>query len=332
MAPTAAIFGLDGPVISPEEAAFFQDADPWGFILFDRNVETPDQVRALTASLRDLVGRDVPILIDQEGGRVQRMWPPHWRSYRPALVDAQAAKDLSRVFWLRGRLIAQELLDVGVDVNCAPLGDIAQEDTTDRVQNRCYGFDADVVIDAARAVIAGQSAGGVLSVIKHMPGHGRARVDSHLEVPKVDASLEDLEAHDFAVFRALRDAPMGMTAHLAFDALDPGEPVTTSPKGIRYLRETLGFDGLLMTDDLEMEALKGTPAQRAARARAAGVDLILHCNGSLTQMKEVARAAGLMDPAALARAARALGTRTPPAPFDVRSALAELERLTDTTV
>ena len=327
MSANATIFGLSGLRLTPDEVAFFRDADPWGFILFARNVDTPDQLRALTASLRDLMGRDVPILIDQEGGRVQRMRAPHWREYLPALDQMARASDPLRAHWLRNRLISAELHDVGIDVNCAPLADLVEAQTHPVLRNRLSGETAATVIAAARACAAAFVAGGVLPVLKHIPGYGRASVDSHLSLPRVDASRDDLVARDFAPFAALTDIRMGMTAHIVFSDIDLDAPATTSPTMMRLIRDQIGFGGLIMTDDIGMEALTGTPAMRAAASIAAGCDIVLHCNGDMAEMPAVAEAAGAMTPAAQARALHALAERQPPSPIDIDATVHEFEAL-----
>ncbi|MBS3979869.1 MAG: glycoside hydrolase family 3 protein [Rhodobacteraceae bacterium] len=322
----AAIFGCAGPRLLPEERAFYRDADPFGFILFARNVEDPDQLRRLTADLRDAVGWEAPILVDQEGGRVQRLRAPHWRDWAPPLdtvAGAGSVKAAERVMRLRATVIAAELAAVGIDANCIPTLDVARPETHPFLMNRCYGRDPDTVARIGRAVAEGLMAGGVLPVMKHMPGHGLSRVDTHHDLPTVDASHIDLTAVDFAPFRALRDLPMAMTAHLVFAALDADRPATQSPRVIRVIREEIGFQGLLMSDDLNMQALSGTLAERTARTIAAGVDIALHCKGDLAEMVEVAGAAGVMGPAALARAQAAVAARRP-GPVDLEAVLAEL--------
>ena len=307
----AYILGCAGPVLTEVEAAFFREADPWGFILFARNIGTPDQVHALTDALRGSVGRDAPILVDQEGGRVARLAPPRWRGWLPPLDEADRAGPARapRSLFLRHRLIAQELRAVGIDVNCAPLGDVARDATHPFLRNRCLGTRAETVASLARAAADGLLAGGALPVIKHLPGHGRARADSHLALPRVTAPRADLEAVDFAPFRALSDLPMAMTAHVVFDALDPGHPATLSPACIAAIREVIGFGGLLMTDDISMGALAGPVGARAQAALAAGCDVVLHCNGDAGEMAEIVAACGRMAPAAADRAARAIAAR-----------------------
>lgn len=299
----AVISGCRGPELTPWERDFFRDSDPWGFILFARNVETPEQLRRLTADLRAAVGRRAPVLVDQEGGRVQRLRRPHWADWPPAL--GQGADALAAQF----RAIARELRAVGIDADCAPLGDIAGAETHPFLANRCYGADAASVTDAARAVAEALLSEGVLPVVKHLPGHGRASADSHHDLPTVAASLEALRATDFAPFRALAHLPLAMTGHMRFPALDAENPTTFSPAVIGAIRTEIGFDGLLMTDDIGMKALSGTAGERAARALAAGCDVVLHCNGTAEDMQEVAAAAGRLTPAAAARAARAIAIR-----------------------
>lgn len=312
-------------MLTAREAAFFRDADPWGFILFARNVETPEQVSALCADLRAAVGRDAPILVDQEGGRVQRLRPPHWRDWRPALDHAAASGP--RGMYLRARLMGAELRAVGIDTNCAPLADIAGDVTHPFLRNRCYGESVDTVVAAARATAEGLLAGGVLPVLKHIPGHGRATVDSHRDLPRVTAAAEDLRALDFAAFKALADIPMGMTAHIVFTALDPNLPATHSPAMMAVIRDEIGFDGLIMTDDISMEALEGSVGERAERALAAGCDVALHCNGEMDEMMEVAVVSIPMGPRAAARADRALGLRREPDAADLAALSDEMEAL-----
>ncbi len=326
--PSATILGLEGPVLEADEAVFFEIAQPWGFILFARNVETPEQLRRLTSDLRETLGRDAPILVDQEGGRVQRLRAPHWREWRPALEDVVAAGKASvRAMYLRARLIAAELRDAGIDVNCAPLADVARETTHPVLRNRLYGSDLGTVVDVARAVAEGLLDGGVVPVLKHLPGYGLGEVDSHEDLPRVSAPRETLEDADFAAFRPLADIPLGMTAHIVYEALDPEAPATLSPAIIRLIREEIGFPGLLMTDDLSMGALPGPIGERAARARAAGCDLVLHCNGNRAEMEDVLAEAGTMDDEALARGAAALALRDGIQPLDIAAAEAELAAL-----
>ena len=322
----ATIFGCAGPKLLPEERAFYREADPFGFIVFARNIEDPDQVRRLTSDLRDAVGRDAPVLVDQEGGRVQRLRAPHWREWTPPLDAVDGAGSIEaaeRVMFLRSAVIGAELRDVGIDADCIPTLDVVRPETHPFLMNRCYGRSPDVVARIGRAVADGLMAGGVLPVMKHMPGHGLSHVDTHHDLPTVDVSHDDLTAVDFAPFRALRDLPMAMTAHLVFAALDGERPATQSPRMIRLIREEIGFQGLLMSDDLNMQALAGTLADRTARTIAAGVDIALHCKGDMAEMVEVAGAAGQMGPAARVRAEAAVAARRA-GTVDVSAALAEL--------
>jgi beta-N-acetylhexosaminidase len=325
----ACIFGCEGPVLGTDERAFFAETAPWGFILFARNVDSPDQLRRLTADLRDAVGRDAPVFVDQEGGRVQRLRAPHWREWLPPLdMVAAAGPAAPRAMYLRARLIAAELRAVGIDGNCTPVGDLASAETHPFLRNRCYGSTPNVVIPVARAVADGTLAGGVLPVVKHMPGHGRATMDTHLDLPRVAAAPDALWDSDFAVFRALADLPLGMTAHLVFSAYDDA-PSTCSAAMIRLIRDEIGFSGLLMTDDLSMQALSGSIGTRAAAARAAGCDVMLHCNGKLDEMANVALAAGPLTGPALARAKAALARRCAPDGADVKAMEAEVAALMD---
>ncbi len=329
MSVGAFILGPPGPVLAPDDAAFFRDADPWGFILFDRNLETPEQIRRLTASLREAVGRDAPILIDQEGGRVQRLRPPLARDWLPPLDQvARTGAHAVRGMHLRYAIIAAELRALGIDANCAPCADVAGDATHPFLRNRCYGTEANEVTEIAMAVVAAHLEGGVLPVVKHMPGHGRGTKDSHKSLPVVDASAKTLREKDFAPFTALADQPvMGMTAHVVYTVFDPDRPATISPQMIELIRDEIGFDGLLMTDDLSMEALPGTIGERSAAAIGAGCDVILHCNGDLAEMQTVVVNAGQLSAGADARAERALALRNDPAPIDIAGAEAELEAL-----
>lgn len=299
----AVIFGCEGLSVTPSERSFFSESDPFGFILFARNVETPDQVRRLTSELREAVGRDAPILIDQEGGRVQRLRAPHWREWPAPLETALAmGPDAARALALRATLIAEELRALGIDANCAPVADIAEAATHPFLKNRCYGETAEIVTEISRAVADAYLARGVLPVAKHLPGHGRANADTHHQLPTVTASRAELNAHDFAPFKALADLPMAMTAHIIFAAYDAERPATQSPDMIKVIREEIGFKGLLMTDDLNMQALSGNLAERTRASMAAGCDIALHCKGDMAEMQMVASEAGSMGPATLARA------------------------------
>ena len=323
----AYIFGLKGKKLNAWETAFFKDADPWGFILFARNVGDPEQLRALTSQLRETVGWQIPILIDQEGGRVQRMGAPHWRKYLPALDQMLLSREPMRAHWLRNRLIAAELYDVGIDVNCAPLADLLEDNTHPVLANRLSGTNVSDVVNAAKVCADALQNGGVLPVLKHIPGYGRASVDSHLECPKVTASLSELTRRDFLPFEALNAMPMGMTAHIVYEAIDPDQPATTSENVMRVIRRDIGFDGLIMTDDISMEALSGNVAERSDAAIRAGCDIVLHCNARQKEMQDVAVATGRMGIASASRAEVALLGRMQPSPIDISACAEELETL-----
>lgn len=329
MTHSAVILGLNGLTLTPWERAFFAQARPFGFILFARNLDTPAQIRALTADLRDCVGYDAPILIDQEGGRVQRLRAPHWREWLPAFEQmAKAPTHLApRAMYLRYRIIADELRALGIDVNCAPVGDVARAETHPVLYNRCYGTNPLTVTLAARAATQGLQAGGVLPVLKHIPGHGRGTSDSHKELPRVTASLADLRATDFPAFQGLADLPLGMTAHIVYDAIDPTRPATQSPEVLQMVRHEIGFDGCLMTDDLSMHALSGSFADRACLSLAAGCDLVLHCNGDPVEMQGVMEGTGALTGQALTRANRALAARQRPDDADIEALDAELAEI-----
>lgn len=320
--PRAVIFGCAGLRLTATEKRFLHEAQPWGCILFARNVDTPDQMRRLTGELRDTIGRDIPIMIDQEGGRVQRLGPPHWASWPPALDQCRYAIDPTRAMYLRGRLIANELRTVGIDVNCAPLADIPTPQTHPVLRNRCYGETLEQVVTNARAMADGLRDGGVVPVLKHVPGHGRARLDSHVALPVVHDCAADLRGRDFAAFAALSDLPLAMSAHIVFTAFDSSRPATVSPSMIRLIRDEIGFAGALMTDDLSMQALAGTLTTRATEALAAGCDLVLHCNGDMAQMEELCAVCPPLSQASLARCDHALAQRHAPCSAD-HAALAD---------
>jgi beta-N-acetylhexosaminidase len=330
MTVRAFIAGCSGLELTLDERAFFRDARPWGLILFKRNIDTPEQVRALTDALRETVGAaKTPILIDQEGGRVQRMGPPHWRRYPPGRAYGRASGDLDeqrKAAWLGARLIAHDLLSVGINVDCLPVLDVPVPGAHDVIGDRAYAEEPATVAALGRAAAEGLLAGGVLPVIKHMPGHGRARADSHEALPVVDASRDELERIDFEPFRALAGMPLAMTAHVVYTAIDPERPATTSRKVMdEVIRGAIGFDGLVMSDDLSMKALSGSLRERAAAALAAGCDVALHCNGKLDEMQAVAEAAPVLSDKARQRAENALariGQR--PEPFDPVDAHARL--------
>ena len=334
--PKALILGLAGLEISGAERRFFEECDPFGFILFARNCKTPGQIRDLVADLRSVVGRaDAPVLIDQEGGRVARLRPPHWREAPPAAVfGALASHDdgnARQAVRLNARLIGAELAALGIDVDCAPVLDVPAEDSHDIVGDRAFGASPDLVARLGRAAIDGFLDAGVLPVIKHIPGHGRAMVDSHHELPVVGAELDALRQIDFAPFAALADAPWAMTAHVVYTALDADNPATTSKTVIGdIIRGEIGFDGVLISDDLSMKALSGSLAERALAALAAGCDVALHCNGEMEEMSAVAEAAAPLSPAALERIARARALLRPAGPVDVSDLQAQLQTLLDT--
>lgn len=324
----AYIFGCEGTRLKASERDFYERAQPWGFILFARNVETPDQIRALTADLRGAVGRDVPVFIDQEGGRVARMTGPYWREWLPALDQVEQNKrDAVRTLYLRYRLIADELLAVGIDGNCAPLADIANADTHAILRNRCYGEDVVRVAERAGSVAQALLDGGVLPVMKHLPGQGRASLDSHKDLPRVGTKQKELARTDFMAFEPLAGLPLGMTAHIVYEDIDPDHPATQSQAMIDIIRNKIGFDGLLMTDDLSMEALDGPLSLRARRSLQAGCDMVLHCNGVLEQMEEVADASGQLSGRALERADTALTWRREPVSIDIPALDAEFRNL-----
>lgn len=335
MSSRAFITGVSGLELTAAEREFIRGERPWGFILFKRNVEAPDQVSGLVRELRETVGAtDAPVLIDQEGGRVARLGPPHWPAYPPgatfgALYDIEPAIGL-KAARLSSRLIAADLIDLGITVDCLPLADVPVAGADAVIGNRAYGTEPGKVAAIARAVTEGLEQGGVLPVLKHIPGHGRATADSHFKLPTIDTPRETLEKTDFAAFRPLADLPMAMTAHVVFSALDPAQPATTSATIIRQvIRGTIGFQGLLMSDDVSMNALAGSIAERTRAIVSAGCDMVLHCNGKLDEMRDVAREAPELAGEALVRADRALASRKPPQPLDRQAARAELEALMD---
>jgi beta-N-acetylhexosaminidase len=328
-----AIYGLAGPALSAAETAFFLETQPFGFILFARNIESPAQVRALTAALRQTVGDPkAPVLIDQEGGRVARLKPPQWAARPPGArfgaLYAQNPEVAREATYLNARLIAHDLADLGINVDCLPVLDVPQPGAHDIIGDRAFAADPAVIIDLGRAQIEGLLDGGVLPVMKHIPGHGRAGSDSHLELPRVTAEAEELSAVDFVTFRSLDSCPMAMTAHVVYDSIDPQRPATTSPKVIRdVIRGEIGFDGLLMSDDLSMKALDGPLDVRAKAALFAGCDVVLHCNGDMDEMKDVATQAKALEGAALRRANHALSLLVTPPAFDAAAAQARLDAL-----
>ncbi len=313
------MFGCGGPVLAAAERDFFRDADPLGFILFQRNCANPHQVRALIGALREAVGRaDAPVLIDQEGGRVARLKPPHWPSYpAPAVIAALGGEAAREAAWLGARLIADDLGLLGITIDCTPVLDIPVPGADAVIGDRAWGNSAAAVAELGRAVCEGMLAGGVLPVIKHIPGHGRATVDSHHALPRVETSRAALEASDFAPFRALADMPWAMTAHIVYAAIDAERPATLSPRVIdEVIRSDIGFDGVLVSDDLSMRALGGSFAERAAGAIGAGCDLVLHCNGDMKEMIAITGAVPALTPAARRRLDRAEARRGTAQPID----------------
>lgn len=333
MSPRAIIFGCEGLDLTPWEADFFQATDPLGFVLFARNCDSPDQVRDLVARLRASVGRpNAPVLIDQEGGRVQRLNPPHWRAAPPAAqLGKLAVRDgaLGREATLiNARLIAAELNDLGISFDCLPVLDLTMIGAHSVIGDRSFGADPDLVATLGRACCEGLMAGGVLPVIKHMPGHGRGLTDSHLELPKAEATVEELERTDFAPFRSLNDMPWGMTAHVLYAAVDPIFPATTSKKVIKeIIRGTIGFDGFLVSDDLSMEALESDIEYRATQALAAGCDVALHCNGKRAEMEAVAGAVGKLSSDASRRLEASYARMAQPEEIDRPALTARLDAL-----
>ncbi|WP_050630537.1 beta-N-acetylhexosaminidase [Bradyrhizobium viridifuturi] len=331
----AFITGISGLTLSDAEREFIRAERPWGFILFKRNIESPAQVAALVGELRLAAdANDAPVLIDQEGGRVQRLGPPHWPVYPPgasfgALYDIDPELGLTAAR-LSSRLIAADLIDLGITVDCLPLADVPVAGADAVIGNRAYGTEPDKVAAIARAVTEGLEQGGVLPVLKHIPGHGRATADSHFRLPTVDTARAELERTDFAAFQPLADLPMAMTAHVVFSALDPVHPATTSATIIeQVIRGLIGFQGLLMSDDVSMNALAGSIAERTRAIAAAGCDMILHCNGNIDEMREVARETPELTGKALERAKAALAARKRPQLLDRQAARAELDALLD---
>ena len=333
MGSRAFITGVSGLELIAAEREFIHATRPWGFILFKRNIETPAQLSSLVRELRSSVDSpEAPVLIDQEGGRVQRLGPPHWPVYPPgaifgALYDIDPALGFQAAR-LSSRLIAADLIDLGITVNCLPLADVPVAGANAVIGNRAYGTEPGKVAAIARAVTEGLEQGGVLPVLKHIPGHGRGTADSHFGLPTVDTSEAELKRTDFAAFQPLADLPMAMTAHVVFSALDPAHPATTSATIIRQvIRGVIGFQGLLMSDDVSMNALAGTIAERTRAIVNAGCDMVLHCNGKLDEMRDVARETPELTGEALVRANRALASRKQPEPLDRQAARAELDTL-----
>jgi beta-N-acetylhexosaminidase len=335
MTTRAFITGVSGPELTAAERELIRSQRPWGFILFKRNIETPDQVARLVSQLRGELGMPgAPVLIDQEGGRVQRLGPPHWPTYPAGAVFSQLYDidpDLGlTAARLSARLIAADLTDLGVTVDCLPLADVPVAGADAVIGDRAYGTEPTQVAAIARAVTEGLEQGGVLPVLKHIPGHGRATADTHFRLPVVETSRAELERTDFAAFQPLADLPMAMTAHVVFSDLDPAQPATTSATIIeQVIRRKIGFQGLLMSDDVSMNALAGSIAERTRAIFAAGCDIVLHCNGKLDEMSDVARQTPELSGMALQRAEQALASRQAPQAFDRLAARKELDALID---
>jgi beta-N-acetylhexosaminidase len=332
MTARAFITGVSGPALTADERGFLRSADPWGLILFARNVKNPEQVRRLVADYREAAGRNAPVLVDQEGGRVQRLGPPHWPSY-PAgatygrLYDRDRETGLAAAR-LGARLIAADLTALGIDVDCLPVADLPVAGADAVIGDRAYGETPEKVSAIAAAIAEGLQQGGVLPVLKHVPGHGRATADSHARLPVVDADRATLEATDFAAFRPLADLPLAMTAHVVFTAIDPVAPATTSATMVRQvIRGVIGFEGLLMSDDISMGALSGSLGERSRAAIAAGCDVVLHCNGHIDEMEQVAADVPRLAGKAMQRAEAALAQRKEPSEIDLATARAKFSAL-----
>lgn len=333
MSSYAAIYGCSGTALTDEERHFFREAQPWGFILFARNIDKPEQVRRLIGDLREAAGHEAEVLVDQEGGRVQRLRPPHWRAYPPGRRfgelyerDVETGLHAAR---LGAKLMAAELRYLGFTVDCLPVLDVPVPGAHDVIGDRAYALTPGPVAALGLAASEGLLAGGVLPVIKHIPGHGRAGVDSHLSLPVVDTPAADLERVDFAPFHALRHLPLAMTAHVVYSAYDADRPATTSPLVIdKVIRRHIGFDGLLMSDDLSMEALSGTLAERAKASLDAGCDLVLHCNGKMAEMEAVAPEVPILSGRALERSEKAISLRKSSlVPLDIDLAIRQFSAL-----
>ncbi len=329
------IFSCEGTELTAAETAFFESEKPFGFILFARNVDTPDQLRKLISDLRACTGRaDTPVLVDQEGGRVQRLRAPHWFNAPSfgkiaALYEQDSAAGL-KAAELTTRLIAADLVSVGFSVNCSPCLDLGLPQTSAVIGDRSFGGDADQVIALSKIVAETYMACGIMPVIKHIPGHGRGTVDSHLELPIVAAAHSELAASDFIPFQKMNHIPWGMTAHIVFEALDPDYPATQSKRVVEeVIRGEIGFDGLLLTDDLNMQALKGSLADRAKRAISAGVDIVLHCSGKLSEMKEVVSACPKLSIDTVRRIEAGMSQVKYPVSFDVAGLKNELADLVE---
>lgn len=330
MSISAVIFGVAGPKLTAAEKVFFRDVNPWGFILFSRNIERPEQVRRLCAELRSVVGRDCLIFIDQEGGRVRRLRPPHWRNYPAASKFAQlpVSPDLQkRAAFLGHRLMADDLRQLGITADCAPVLDVPLKGADPIISDRAFASNVADIASFAHAAMAGLMMGGVVPVIKHIPGHGRAKVDSHKALPKIEVSRQTLEKTDFLPFRLLDQAPMAMTAHAVYTH-NSRSAVTVSRKSMTELvRAAIGFDGLVMTDDLNMKALNGSLTKRTERSLKAGCDIALQCSGKMADMVKVAKGAIALEGRALSRAKIAERCADHMTPFDRELAEAQFDAL-----
>jgi beta-N-acetylhexosaminidase len=330
------IYGCAGPTLSADEQAFYKEAQPWGFILFGRNIVDREQLRSLVSSLRETVGDPrAPVLIDQEGGRVARLKPPEWKARLPAArfgaLHEVATEAAHEAVYLHARLIAHDLAELGINVDCAPVLDLPVEGAHDVIGDRAFSRDPAIVVDLGRQFIQGLIEGGVLPVMKHMPGHGRATADTHLALPHIDTPRQELSMTDFVTFRGLAGCPLGMTAHVVIDDVDPRRPATTSTRVIRQvIRDEIGFEGLLMTDDISMNALDGSIAARTKAALFAGCDIVLHCNGDMAEMRDVAKEAKPLEKTSLKRAEAALSQIVTPGDFDVLAGETRLAELLET--
>lgn len=323
----AYIFGCIGSKLSKKEFDFFKESQPWGFILFSRNIESKAQVKLLTMELRESVGRNAPILIDQEGGRVQRMRSPEWMEYLPAFTQVKkSGSHAGRVMYLRSRLIALELNEIGIDVNCAPVADLLKPNTHAILADRCYGETVEDVVKISRAVATGLLDGGVLPVVKHIPGYGRAVVDGHEQLPIVRETLEVLTRTDFLPFKLLADLPISMTAHITYTSIDD-TPATISKKMLSLIRNDLGYKNLIITDDISMGALEGSIFERSKSSIDAGCDIVLHCNGDLKEMIDVANASGQLTSQGEERSQFALEQKRPPKEESIDELQYELSKL-----
>jgi beta-N-acetylhexosaminidase len=303
------IFGCKGLELTSEEKSFFENSNPFGFILFARNVETPEQLKKLTMSLRETIGRDdAPILIDQEGGKVRRLKPPYWRDMAAgevfgSLAKAKGIEMAKKAAFANFSLSSMELKQVGIDVNCAPILDTATKEMTQAIGSRAYSDDFEIISEIGESVCQAMLSQGVMPVMKHIPGHGRATVDSHMELPVVSASFDELSNTDFVPFSDLRFCPWAMTAHIVYEDIDANNPATLSKTMIQdIIRDYIGFDGLLLSDDFSMKALKGSFEEKTSKCIEAGCDVVLHCNGDMNEMLEINGSAKAMSEKSLERA------------------------------